>query len=548
MVTLSTEILVIGGGATGTGVAWDAALRGFDVILVDRHDLAQGTSGRFHGLLHSGGRYAVKDPRAAEECIGENRILRRVAADCIEDTGGLFVTTPFDDPAYADTFRAGCKAPGVDCEEIAGAEALRSEPRLNPQISRAFRVPDANIDVWKTVWAMSHGAQQRGARILTYHEAIGIRRSADTVTGARVKDVRSGEELEIEAAVTVNASGAWAGRVADMAGIEGVRVLPGRGIMIAMNHRLVNTVINRCQMPTDGDILVPIRTVSVIGTTDQHTDDPDDHTVAEDEVDAMLDDGEERVPGFRRARALRVWTGVRPLFEDAKESDTDTRDVTRAHALLDHEQRDGIGGLVPITRGKLTTYRMMAEETVDAVSRHLGVTRECTTKTEPLPGSESGANYHVGERLARKEAGLLDEQVICECELVTRTSLEEAIRRTGSTNLDDIRRQLRLGMGPCQGGFCDYRATGMLHGIDRLSAEDANQALLDFLQERWKGTWPILYGDQLRQVRFDDWVFQGVLDGAHAPGAAGRRRRAPRPPPPPGGGGGEPVAVEPSPA
>ena len=81
MTNLSTEVLVIGGGATGVGVAWDAALRGFDVVLVDRADLAEGTSGRFHGLLHSGGRYAVKDPRAAEECIVENRILNLLKQD-----------------------------------------------------------------------------------------------------------------------------------------------------------------------------------------------------------------------------------------------------------------------------------------------------------------------------------------------------------------------------------------------------------------------------------------------------------------------------------
>src|ERR1700677_1956633 len=172
MTTLSTEVLVVGGGATGVGVAWDAALRGFDVILVDRHDLASGTSGRFHGLLHSGGRYAVKDPRAAQECVAENRILRHVAADCIEDTGGLFVTTPWDDPAYADRFAQGCADTGVDCEEISPAEALRAEPRVHPGISRAFRVPDGNIDVWKTVWALAHGAQQRGTRILPYHAAI----------------------------------------------------------------------------------------------------------------------------------------------------------------------------------------------------------------------------------------------------------------------------------------------------------------------------------------------------------------------------------------
>jgi glycerol-3-phosphate dehydrogenase len=517
MVTLRTDVLVIGGGATGAGVAWDAALRGFDVVLVDRGDLAEGTSGRFHGLLHSGGRYAVKDPRAAEECIAENRILRHVAADCIEDTGGLFVTTPWDDPAYADRFAEGCRATGVDCEEINPAHALRDEPRLNPEISRVFRVPDANIDVWKTVWAMARGAQHRGAHVLPYHAVVAVHRHGDEVTGARLRDARTGEEVDVEARMTVNAAGAWAGQVATLAGIEGVRVLPGRGIMIAMSHRLVNTVVNRCQMPTDGDILVPIRTVCVVGTTDEGTDDPDDHTVMESEVDAMLDDGEKLVPGFRRARALRVWTGVRPLFEDAKASDSDTRDVTRAHALLDHSERDGVARLLTITGGKLTTFRLMAEETVDAVCHQFGEQRPCTTHTEPLPGSEDHAYYRLGERLQRKESQLADEQLICECEMIPRGKLEDAMRRRASIKLDDIRRLLRLGMGPCQGGFCIYRATGILHGLDGMTAEQANGALLDFLEERWKGIWPILYGDQLRQARLDDWIFQGILDVEHLP-------------------------------
>jgi glycerol-3-phosphate dehydrogenase len=353
--------------------------------------------------------------------------------------------------------------------------------------------------------------------VLTYHKAIAIHRDGDEVTGARLRDERTGEETDVQARVTVNAAGAWAGQIAELAGIEGVRILPGRGIMIAMNHRLVNTVINRCQMPTDGDILVPIRTVSVIGTTDEHTDDADDHTVRQDEVDAMLDDGEKLVPGFKQARALRVWTGVRPLFEDAKAQDTDTRDVTRAHALLDHAERDGVGRFVTITGGKLTTCRLMAEETVDAVCRQLGEQRECTTASVPLPGSEDGQHYRLGERLAQKEEHLADEQMICECEMIPRARLEEAMRRRATANLDDIRRQLRLGMGPCQGGFCIYRATGILHGLDGMTAEQADEALLHFLQERWKGTWPILYGDQLRQARLDDWIFQGVLDVGHLP-------------------------------
>ena len=515
MVTLTTDVLVIGGGATGAGVAWDAALRGLEVVLVDRSDLAEGTSGRFHGLVHSGGRYAVKDPPAAEECVVENRVLRRIAADNIEDTGGFFVTTPWDDAGYADRFADACRATGIDCEEISPAQALREEPRLNPRVSRVFRVPDANIDVWKTVWSLARGARERGAHVMPYHAAVAVHRDGDEVTGARVRDMRTGEETDVRARVTVNAAGAWAGQIAELAGIEGVRILPGRGIMIAMNHRLVNTVINRCQMPTDGDILVPIRTVSVIGTTDEHTDDPDDHTVLQSEVDAMLDDGEKLVPGFRQARALRVWTGVRPLFEDAKAAETLTRDITRSHALLDHAQRDGVGGFLTITGGKLTTFRLMAEHTVDAACAQLGEPRTCTTASEPLPGSETQRSYRLGERLERKEAHLREEQLICECEMVTRGALEEAIRRSRTANLDDIRRLLRLGMGPCQGGFCMYRAAGILHGLDGLGAEEANTALLEFLQERWKGIWPILYGDQLRQVRLDDWIFQGVLDVAH---------------------------------
>jgi len=154
---------------------------------------------------------------------------------------------------------------------------------------------------------------------------------------------------------------------------------------------------------------------------------------------------------------------------------------------------------------------------VDAVCDILGRGTPCTTATQPLPGSERDDNYRLGERLARKEAQLLDEQVICECELVSRDKLESTLRRSGSTNLDDVRRRLRLGMGPCQGGFCIYRAIGIMHAADGLSAEQADRSLLDFLQERWKGVWPILYGDQLRQMRFDEWIFHGVLDVDHLP-------------------------------
>ncbi len=515
--TLKTEVLVIGGGATGAAVAWDCALRGYETVLAERRDLAEGTSGRFHGLLHSGGRYAVKDPDAAVECIEENVILRRIAADCIEDTGGLFVTTPDDDPAYGDRFLEGCAKTGVPTEEIDTAEALRREPRLNPGIKRAFTVPDASIDAWKTVWALAHAARGRGATVLPYHAVVDVLREGDAVVGARLHDERSGEEVTVEARMVLNASGAWAGQIADMAGIEGVEIIPGKGIMIAMNHRLVNTVINRCTMPADGDILVPIRTVS----RDRHDRHPrQGPRRAGDHPGRGRADARRRraararlPPGPRAARLGRGAPAVPGREGDAARRATSpapTRCSTTTSATAST-------GFLTITGGKLTTMRLMAQDIVDAMCAQLGDDRPCTTDKVVLPGSEDLEPYHIGERLKAKEDHLLDDQLVCECELIPRARLEATMRERETTNLDDIRRSLRLGMGPCQGGFCIYRATGILHGVEQLDAVQANGSLRNFLEERWKGVWPILYGDQLRQARLDDWIFQGLLDVEHLP-------------------------------
>jgi glycerol-3-phosphate dehydrogenase len=512
--TLETEVLVVGGGSTGAGVARDAAMRGFATVLVERGDLATGTTGRFHGLLHSGGRYAVKDPIAARECVVENAILRRTAADCIEDTGGLFVSTRWDDPGFGDDFLDGCRDTGVPVEEVPVADALRQEPRLDPEITRAFAVPDASLDPWKLVSACTRSAKQCGARILRYHRVLGFEIRGDKVVATRVRNELTGDELEIRADVVVNAAGAWAGQIASLAGCL-VTVLPGKGIMIAMNHRLVNTVVNRCKPPSDGDIIVPIRTVSVIGTTDTRVADPDELEVTRTEIDEMLDEGEKLVPGFRKARALRVWAGARPLY--APEEVADTRDVSRTHTVLDHATRDGVEGFITITGGKTTTFRMMAEHAVDAACEKLGVDRPCRTAGEPLPDSEDERFYWLGARVRAREPVPGSEEIICECELITRRHLTEAIARRAPTGLDDVRRTVRLGMGPCQGGFCIYRATGMLHEFQHLDHRAANAALLDFLQERWKGVQPILYGDQLRQARLDDWIFQGLLAVEHVP-------------------------------
>lgn len=113
--TFETEVLIIGGGVTGTGVMRDLALRGIHCLLIDRRDLNAGASGGNHGLLHSGGRYAASDAETAAECRQEGDILRRVAPDCIDDCGGLFVAVEGDDPGFAERFPGNCEAAGIDC-------------------------------------------------------------------------------------------------------------------------------------------------------------------------------------------------------------------------------------------------------------------------------------------------------------------------------------------------------------------------------------------------------------------------------------------------
>jgi glycerol-3-phosphate dehydrogenase len=512
---LECQLLVIGGGSTGAGVAWDAALRGFQVILVDRGDLATGTTGRFHGLLHSGGRYAVRDTSSARECARENEILRRVATESIEDTGGLFVSTPQDDPEYADRFLAGCGEAGIAVEEISPREALRREPRLNPKVRRAFSVADGSIDSWKLVWACARGAEQRGARILPYHPVTALVREGDRVVGGRLRDLRSGEDVEVRAECVINAAGAWSGQIAKMAGCE-VGVRPGKGVMVAINHRLANCVVNRCNMPGDGDIVVPSHSVSVIGTTDTPVEDPDDIEPTAEEVAKMMTAGDILLPGFSQARALRVWSGARPLLPKAA-AGSDDRAVTRSHTVLRHAERDGVAGLVSIAGGKLTTYRLMAKDTVDAACTELGVERTCTTAETPLPGSTGHNYYRLPDHQADFEKGRADNPLVCECELVSRSDLLAAARRNPKVQIDDLRRVLRIGMGPCQGGFCAFRTAAILHGQKEYGRSQANATLRAFVQERWKGQRPVLWGQQLRQAQLDAWIFQGVLDIEHLP-------------------------------
>ncbi|MCA1569862.1 MAG: anaerobic glycerol-3-phosphate dehydrogenase subunit A [Chloroflexi bacterium] len=516
----AVDVVVIGGGATGAGVLRDLAMRGIGALLVERGDFTSGTSGRYHGLLHSGARYVESDPISARHCIEENAVLRRIAPATIEPTGGYFVATPDDPDDYVDRFPQACAAAGIEAEPVALHGLFRAEPLLSREIRAAFRVPDASLEPWELVDANLASAREHGAEARRYQAVIGFERATDgSLTAVRVRDERTGEERTVACRAVISAAGAWAGKIAGLAGAT-LEMSPGKGSMLILNRRLTSAVVNRLAPPGDGDILVPVHTVCILGTTDITVPDPDDVDTTRDEIDALLADGERLVPGISGVRVLRAYAGSRPLYDASdlgEPAHDESREISRAHHVIDHGRRDGVGGFWSIVGGKLTTYRLMARDTVDAVASALGVDAACRTADEALPSPASGTPYWLGDRLAAHEAdGGGNAELICECELVTLSRLEDALDERGDSSLDDLRRTTRLGMGPCQGAFCMPRAAAVL---DARRPGAANAPLRGFMAERFRGTRPIAWGDQLAELWLTAGIFRGILAAGDVPDA-----------------------------
>ncbi len=495
---INTDVIIIGGGATGTGIARDMALRGIDHCLIEKKDFAAGATGACHGLLHSGGRYTVKDPEAAIECITENTILRRIGKKCVEPTEGLFVRLPGDTKEYRDDFLAGCRKTGIKTEVLTAGEAFKLVPNLSPQILEAVKVPDASIDPFRLCMLNVVSSQRRGGQIFTHHKVVDIVKSRGRCTGVKVLDKYTSEIIEIKGKVIINATGAWGSQIAKMAGSD-VPMSLSKGSLIIANHRLSNLVINRLRPSSNGDIIVPNETVSLAGTTSIHVDDPDNLTADPEEIVLIRSEASMMLPDFANIRLIRSYTGVRPLLKAANSSGGD-REISRGFQIIDHKN-----GLFSILGGKLTTYRLMAEKMTDRILERFGINVPCTTAEVPLEGQEDLSGYPVSKRLNRLE------NIMCECELVSRSKVKKVIEETGTKNIGDIQHRTRLGMGPCQGGFCTYRALGMMQEMGQVTPDESLDTLKRFLQRRYKGSRSLLWGDQLREEQLVEGIYLSLL-------------------------------------
>ncbi|MBU0972393.1 MAG: FAD-dependent oxidoreductase, partial [Proteobacteria bacterium] len=325
----------------------------------------------------------------------------------------------------------------------------------------------------------------------------------------KVRNNLTGNCFNITPQVVINAAGAWAGMVAELAGI-GLDMIYSKGSLLVTHNRLTTHVINRLRPASDGDILVPGRTVSIFGTTSTRIDNLESIRPEFSETDFLVTQGAQMVPGLETARYIRAYAGVRPLVS-RHETRKDDRAVSRGFYLIDHAG-DQVDNLVTITGGKVTTYRLMAEKTADLAAEKLKISISCTTADTPLMSKAPSNLIEAGMSVklwARDPVP--GDSMMCECEMVPKSHFQELIlwlkQNRETADLNSLRIHSRLGKGACQGTFCSLRVTGFMYDQAYIKDSQGLDNIKYLLDERFKGQKPVLWDYQLAQAELNEAMF-----------------------------------------
>ncbi|GAC1443756.1 MAG: glycerol-3-phosphate dehydrogenase/oxidase [Mycobacteriales bacterium] len=405
------DVLVVGMGATGAGVALDAASRGLRVAVVDKGDLASGTSSKSSKLVHGGLRYLENyEFGLVREGVQERQLLMRLAPHLVRPMDFLY-------PVWPDTAKRRLLGVGLTTydvfafaalgvrsgdlrrhERITAEQAVSLAPALaDSELAYAYRYGDCATDDARLVLSVVQAARRFGALAVTYAEVTGLLTDhAGRIAGAVLTDRVDGTGYELRARHVVNATGVWVDR---LQGLEE----PGRPAVVQPSKG-VHVVVPRDRLPLDGaSILLPSKQgdgrsmfaipwgrQTILGTTDTPYDGSvEDLSLTAQDLDYVLAAGN---AVFRGALTpddmLGAWAGVRPLIREAGTSSSSEKmsDISRRHTLV-----EGSAGLLTITGGKLTTYRRMAKDVVDRIVDRDGRRARCRTDEISLTGTRSYA-------------------------------------------------------------------------------------------------------------------------------------------------------------
>ncbi len=525
------DVIVIGGGVNGTGVARDCAMRGLRVLLLEKQDFGVGASGNSSGMIHGGIRYMTSDRTVTALACRDSGYIQRIAPHLVfripflmpfvskrDGTTLLERAVWYATEVYVGTYDLYQPLKGgKPSTRLSPEEMYAIEPSLRPGLGGAVTLDEWGIDAFRLCALNALSAERHGAAVRNWTEATEVVKEAGRVTGVRWRDALTGEAGLAGAPVVFNASGAWSPALGRRAGVS-VPMRPGKGVHLTLDRRLSNYGVICAAVDGRQMFLMPHENDSIIGTTDDdYYGDPDDLEAGSDEVEYLLEGVEALVPGIRRARVTRAWCGLRTtIYEYGKNED----DLSREHLLHDHAA-EGAAGLLSFAGGKLASYRAQSEEVTDRILEVLGRPAvACRTHLEPLPGGES---VPVPAELARRHGvaeaavarlvyrhGALAEEVLLLCRQDPRLKLclcrDEGIlaaevvfcaRHEKVRRLQDLRRRCRLATGGCAGLDCARVAAQLAAHELGWDAERTRAELSDLLELDWRERRAVLDGAQL---------------------------------------------------
>lgn len=529
---VDVDVVVIGGGVNGTGVARDAAIRGLKVALFERNDLAFGASGNNSGMIHGGPRYMLNDPNVTATSCRDSGYIQAIAPHLLfrvpflmpaENKGQAKIMHALMDAFFEAYDRYQPLKRGKKHAMLSVDELQRLEPGIRGEMVGGFSFDEWGIDGVRLCTANTVDAHERGAKIFVGSTVERIERREDTgeVTAVVYRDRVTGQTGSLRTHTVVNATGAWAPITASLGGLAPIRarVRPGKGIHIIYDRRLVNYAIASRTIDGRQIFIAPWQNMSVVGTTDDdYYGNLDDVRATSEEVRYLVQGIARIFPAIRSARAIGTYAGVRPTLHAYGPLEDE---LSREHDIIDHAEH-GAPGVYSMIGGKLASYRIFAEEMTDVLASRFGLSAKSSTHEKPLPGGDRLIDAHA---LARKteidaiaakrltyrhgsRALQIAERVkerpreactVCVCEPVIEAEVRHAVQNEWARSVADVSRRTRLGLGACGGMRCAARCGQIVAQELGLSPQEGLRQAASFLVRQSQTRTVALGPEQARQ-------------------------------------------------
>ncbi len=361
------KICIVGGGITGLFSALNLSMNGYKVTLFEKNNILSGTSGKFHGMLHSGSRYSVNDPESAQECIRENKILSNNASRFIKNTGGYYVSLNKEEEDYGDALIRSNEKNGIETEEVTIEDLISAEPYLNHAITRAIKVPDKIINAHSFASSIAIESIMNDAEIKINSEIVSSEIKDNEVISVSYK--KNNKIFKENFDFVINTTGPWSGNVLKDFNIKDFEIMPTLGYMASYDHSMVNSVINRMREPSDGDIVLPYGPNTVAGTVAIISENPDSAEVEEEDIDTIVSETAEMIPLMKKYHYQKLYYSMRPLIKD-----------NGARGSRDFNIFNNYDNMISIIGGKFTTSRIMGKEVSKTLEKYYGIKTEDTSK------------------------------------------------------------------------------------------------------------------------------------------------------------------------